>query len=310
MRTLLINAWTLVLAVSPLAAQRPDPMDITVAELSARLRYVSSDLFEGRAPGTRGEALTTAYLSSELASFGVRPGAGDAWLQPLAIVTHQPVPDAPIEARISGRMTRPLQHGRDIRFANWEAAGDVATGGDLVFVGYGIDAPIYNWNDFARLDLRGKIAVALLGEPNIDGDLVHFNGFRASRFARLTDKVAEMQRRGAVGVLFIRPAGSLSQAPPTGQRRLAARAAAGGVSFTGLLTDSAFAALLPARSPSLAALLASAARPGFRPLPLGVRLDVRFSTRPVTVTTNNVVGVIPGRDSALAREHVVLTAHL
>lgn len=307
MRTLLIHAC-LVLALSPLAAQRPDSMGITVAELSARLRYVSSDLLEGRAPGTRGEALTTAYLISEMASFGVRPGAGETWLQPLSIVTHQPLPGAPIEARISGRITRTLQHGPDIRFANWGAAGDVATGGDLVFVGYGIDAPIYNWNDFARLDLRGKIAVALLGEPNIEGDSVRFNGFRASRFARLTDKVAEIERRGAVGVLFIRPTGSLSQAPPTGQRRLAARAAAGGVSFTGFLTESAFAALLPARSP-LAALLASAARPGFRPLPLGVRLDVRFSTRPVTVTTNNVVGVIPGRDSALAREHVVLSAH-
>jgi Zn-dependent M28 family amino/carboxypeptidase len=297
----------IVLLQSPLTAQRPDSLAITTAELGARLRFFSTDLFEGRYPGTRGEALTTAYLISELTSFGVHPGAAEGWLQAVAIVTHQPVPNSAAEIRVSGRVTRTLEHGRDIRLANYGATPDVATGGELVFVGYGIDAPIYKWNDFAGVDLRGKIAVVLVGEPSIPGDSVRFNGSRASRFSWNLAKIAEIERRGAVGLVFLRPAGSFPNSPPTGLRRLAGQAA--GLKFTGTITDSAFATLLPPRSPALGALLAAAGRPGFRALPLGVRLDVRFQTKPVTVTTHNVIGVVPGSDAALAGEHVVISAH-
>jgi hypothetical protein len=299
----------ILLWASPLTAQRPpaDSLAITTNELGARLRLFSSDLFEGRYPGTRGEALTTAWLISELASFGVHPGAADGWLQPVAIITHQPAPESPPEIRVSGRVTRTLEHGRDIRLANYGATPDVEAGGDLVFVGYGIDAPVYKWNDFAGLDLRGKIAVVLVGEPSIPGDSARFNGPRASRFGWNLAKIAEMERRGAVGVVFLRPAGSFPKTPPTGLRRLAGQAA--GLRFTGTITDSVVATLLPPRSPALGALLAAAGRPGFRPLPLGVRLDVRFQTKPVIVTTHNVIGVVPGSDTALALEHVVLSAH-
>ena len=301
----------ILLQASPLTAQRPpaDSLAITVDELAARLRFFSSDLFEGRLPGTRGEALTTAYLVSELETFGVRPGVANGWLQPVSIVTQQPVPDAPIEIRLSGRVTRPLEHGRDIRLTNFTAAPDVEAGGELVFVGYGIDAPIYKWNDFAGLDLRGKVAVVLFGEPNIPNDSVRFNGFRASRYSWSIDKRAEMERRGAVGVLFIRPAGSLAKSPPSGPRRLADRATSATLRFGANIADSVLATLLPPRSPGLGALIEAAARPGFRAVPLGVRLDVKFRTRPVTVTTYNVIGVVPGSDSSVASEHVVLSAH-
>src|SRR5882672_527753 len=192
MRTLPLLAAVLLLP-PPLTAQRPpgDSLAITTDELGARLRLFSSDLFEGRYPGTRGEALTTAWLISELASFGVHPGAAEGWLQPVAILTHQPVPESPPEIRVSGRVTRTLEHGRDIRLANYGAIPDVEAGGDLVFVGYGIDAPVYQWNDFVGLDLRGKIAVALLGEPSVPGDSVRFNGARASRFGWNLAKIAE-----------------------------------------------------------------------------------------------------------------------
>lgn len=307
MRILPLLAAAILLLQSPLTAQRPDSLAISTDELGARLRLFSSDLFEGRYPGTRGEALTTAYLISELQSFGIRPAVGHGWLQPVAIVTHQPAPDSPPEIRVSGRLRRTLEHGRDIRLANHGPTPDVEAGGELVFVGYGIDAPVYKWNDFAGLDLRGKIAVALVGEPSIPGDSVRFNGARASRFARNYAKIAEMERRGAVGVVFLRPAGSFSRNPPTGLRRLAGQPA--GVRFTGTITDSVIATLLPPRAPALAALIAAAGRPGFRPRPLGVRLDVRFQTKPVTVTTHNVIGVVPGSDAGLAAEHVVLSAH-
>jgi peptidase M28-like protein len=315
MRPILLVIATALTFQPALAAQRPDSLSITVDELAGRLRFLSSDLFEGRGPGTRGEALATAYLISELETFGVRPGAANGWLQPVSIVTHQPAPEAPIAIGLSGRVTRALEHGRDIRLANYTAAPEVDAGGELVFVGYGIDAPIYQWNDFASVDLHGKVAVVLLGEPRITNDSARFDGRRASRYSDFFEKTFELERRGAVGMVVIRPAGSLQKTPPSGPSRLAARATSGTLRFIGGITDSVLATLLPTRprprprSSELGALIQRAGRPGFRAVPLGVRLDVKFHTRPTTVVTHNVVGVVPGTDSSVAAEHVVLSAH-
>ena len=305
---LLALALALALPAPAARAQQPDSLRITGTEIGARLRLLASDLFEGRAPGTYGDTLTTTYLASELSAFGLRPGADSGWLQPVTIVVHQPDSTSPNTARLSGRVTRTLEHGRDIRFANDGAAAEVMGSGELVFVGHAIYAPPYQWDDFDFLNLRGKIAVILLGEPTLAGDSSRFNGRRASRFGSMDTKLAELGRRGAVGALLVRPAGSISRAPVTGRRRLLRHAQADSLKFFGALSDSVLATLLP-RGRSLAALLQSASRPGFRPLPLGVRLDYAFRTRPIKVRTNNVIGVIPGRDSALAREHVVLSAH-
>jgi len=311
-RRCLALSLALLGAAAPLAAQRPDSLAVTTAELGARLRFFSSDLFEGRAPGTRGELITIQYLTSELASFGLEPGgtdSGRSWLQPVTIVVHAPDSASPDEARVSGRVTRALQHGRDIRLGNHSAKPEVRAGGELVFVGYGINAPVYGWDDFVGVDLRGKVAVLLLGEPAIEGDTSRFNGVRASRYGWYTDKLLEMERRGAVGALLFRPGARVSSAPVTGARRLERDAGRATLQFTGMIADSILAALLPAGSGTPAELVRRAGQPGFRAMPLGVRIDVAFRTRPRTVATNNVIGVVPGRDSRLAGEHVVLSAH-
>ncbi|MDQ2669946.1 MAG: M28 family peptidase [Gemmatimonadota bacterium] len=309
-RRLVAGVVALVAAAAPLSAQVQDSLAITTDELGARLQFISSDLFEGRGPGSRGEVLTIHYLASELASFGVKPGAADSgWVQRVSIVVHAPDSSSPNAARVTGRVTRSLQHGRDLRFSNLTAQPEVTGGGELVFVGYGISAPVYGWDDFAGVDLRGKVAVFLLGEPRIAGDSTRFNGVRASRYGWLTDKLLEMERRGAVGALWLRPGARISAAPPSGARRMEADANGASLEFGGMITDSALAALLPSDAGTLPQLVARSSEPGFRAVPLGVRLDVAFRTRPRTVATNNVIGVVPGRDTALADEHVVLSAH-
>jgi len=298
-------ALLLVLA-SPLAAQKRDPRAVSAGELEAHLRFLSSDLLEGRYPGTRGEALTTAYLVSQLQAAGVRPGANGSWLQEVRLVAHDPVTGAVPEIAVSGRVTRTLVHGQDLRLSNLSARPEVRAGGDVVFAGYGISAPVYGWDDLAGADLTGKVVVARLGEPS--RDTTRFNGVRASRFAWVLSRTAELQRRGAVGVLWLTQNRRLSSAPPGGQRRLAGDANAATLMFSGNLPDSTLASLLP-DGVRLDSLLAASEQPGFRPVPLGVRLDVRFQTRPREVVTHNVVGVVPGTDAARATEHVVLSAH-
>jgi hypothetical protein len=289
--------------------QTIDPFAIHIDELGARLRFLSSDLFQGRYPGTSGENLTTSYLISELQSFGVRPGAKNSWLQPVSIVVHKADLNAHPHARISGQVSRTLEYGSEITLFNFTNRAEVKAGGELVFVGYGISAPMYSWDDFKGLDLRGKVALALWGEPTIPNDSVLFNGFRASRFSWVRDKVLEMDHRGAIGVLWVDPAGSLSQDPVTGAFRLAEDANPGRLLFAGALTDSTLASLLPHGSGSLADVIAGASTPTFQPLPLGVRLDVEFQTHPTLLISNNVVGVVPGTDANLAGEHIVICAH-
>ena len=305
-----LAAAIIALGAAAAHAQRTDRLTIDTTELGRRLRNLSADSMLGRYPGTKGESLTTSYLIKELASFGVRPGFNGAWLQPVMIGTHRPSPESPAPTlRITGRLNRELEHGRDLRLANYSRAARVSAGGDLVFVGYGINAPLYGWNDFEGVDLKGKVAIALLGEPALPGDTVAFNGGRASRFSWTTDKIEEMADRGAVGVLWVRPTNSISRAPVSGPSYLVTHVSPVTVMFSGNITESTVAALLPPGSESVAALIARSARRGFRAVPLNVRLDVSYSTRPVSINSNNVVGVVPGTDANLAREHVVISAH-
>jgi Zn-dependent M28 family amino/carboxypeptidase len=229
-------------------------------------------------------------------------------LQPVSIVVHDPASDSPPEVRLSGRVSRVLEHGRDIRLSNYTDKPKVTAGGEVVFVGFGIDAPIYGWNDFAGVDLRGKVAVGLIGEPTL-ADSSRFNGVRASRYSWTEDKTTALERQGAIGVLWVRPAGSFGGAVAGGARRLAERARDSRVFFTGVLADSTLASLVAPGQGSLADLIAAASKEGFTAKPLGVRLDVAFETRPRVVTTHNVVGTVNGTDSGLADDHVVLSSH-
>jgi hypothetical protein len=308
---------TLTLGGQSLSAQTSDSLAISTDELGARLHFFSSDLFEGRYPGTRSEELTTAYLISELESFGVRPGAASSgndsagsWLQPVELLVQRPDSASPkVEARLSGRMRGELEPGRAVTFVNAGRGVDVRAEGELVFVGYGIDAPMYRWNDFAGIDLGGKIAVMLFGEPTLPGDMGRFNGVRASRFSWFSDKLADIERRGAIGVLLVRPDGAFTQGPVRVGRFLASDVSDDGLRFLGGITDSALSRLVPSGSGPLAALLKRAESPGFKALPLGVKLAVRFRSRPSTIRSHNVIGTIRGTNGASAGQHVVLSAH-
>jgi hypothetical protein len=201
-----------------------------------------------------------------------------------------------------------LTYGTDLTLVNETATAQVSARGEVVFVGFGIAAPRYQWDDLAGLDFHGKIAIALRGEPEIPGDTIRFNGPRASRYSWTRDKVREMAKRGAIGVLWVGKQGSLPAGPP-GKSRSLMDEVGGALRFTGTIADSAVARLLPQDRERYPALVASAGKPGFRARPLGLTLAVEFQTKPREVSTHNVLGLIPGTDPARAREHVVLSAH-
>jgi len=173
---------------------------INKEQLIEHIKVLSSDEFEGRAPSSKGEKLTLDYLTKQLTAIGFKPGNGDSFLQAVPMVS--------IEA--SSNMTLSIG-GKDYQYGHDMVMGSsrITTfaelkNSDLVFVGYGINAPEYNWNDYKGLDVKGKTVVILVNDPGFatkDPEL--FNGNAMTYYGRWTYKYEEASRQGAEGAIII-----------------------------------------------------------------------------------------------------------
>src|SRR4051812_13596747 len=194
---------TIVLSVTPvLAAAQPRP-HISTAEIDGHLRFLSSDLLEGRAPATRGGQLASEYIASQLRAAGVEPAANGSYFQrvPIDVVTANP---ASIVATASGRSTGALRYPEDVVIWAGSATDASAARGELVFVGYGAVAPEYDWDDFKGADVRGKILLVLVNDPPAPAsDPNLFGGKAMTYYGRWTYKYEEAERRGAAGMLIV-----------------------------------------------------------------------------------------------------------
>jgi len=178
---------------------------IDVERYSAHVARLASDEFEGRAPGTRGERLTLNYLVKEFSELGLAPGYGDSYLQPVPMVemTNEARSELAIEGQgESFALTYPEQ-----MIIGSRRLGNTPHGiedSELVFVGYGIVAPEYDWNDYAGLDVAGKTVVMLVNDPGYaTGDPDLFNGNAMTYYGRWTYKYEEAARQGAAAALIV-----------------------------------------------------------------------------------------------------------
>src|SRR3712207_3858315 len=147
-----------------LSGQQSGVTTITAAEIDGHLRFLSSDLLEGRAPGTRGGRLTAEYIAAQLRAFGVEPGVNGSYFQPVPIdvVATQA---ASVRAVASGKATATLRQPEDVVIWGGSAAPQGAARGELVFVGYGAAAPEHRWDDFKDVDVKGKVLLVLVNDP-------------------------------------------------------------------------------------------------------------------------------------------------
>lgn len=192
----------IALSCAPLQAGNPD---ISADALSRHVRVLASPEFEGRAPATRGELMTVAYLVDEFAKAGVEPaGVEGGWSQPVPLVRQQTDGDVSASLTVAGA-TQPLVNGEDVVLQTLQPVDRVAVdNAELVFVGYGVDAPERGWDDYKGIDLDGRIAVVLVNDPDFeagrDGD---FDGPGMTYYGRWTYKYEELARKGALGVLIV-----------------------------------------------------------------------------------------------------------
>src|ERR1700738_467041 len=202
---LLSVALISVIAASTAHAQTDGaPSRISPQEIDAHLRFLSSDLLEGRAPATRGGRIAEEYIATQLQAFGVKPGVGDSsYFQrvPIDVVKADP---ATIKVTASGKANANLRFTEDVVVWPGSATDASSAHGELVFVGYGATAPEYRWDDFKGTDVRGKVLLVLVNDPPATpAEPNLFGGKAMTYYGRWTYKYEEAARRGGGGMLIV-----------------------------------------------------------------------------------------------------------
>jgi Zn-dependent M28 family amino/carboxypeptidase len=296
-------------ALSLIAAGPIDP-----ARIKADVKMLSSDAFDGRGPGEKGEAATIAYLAKQMAAAGLQP-AGDrgGWTQEVPLVRFDTLPGGAATVRIKGR-DAVLRDGPDLDINPTNAGVTEVKTAPLVFAGWGAPDPARGWDAFAGVDVRGKVVVMLAGDPDLEGGRDLGFGGRALAFAgRGGVKTAAALKAGALGVIFIHEEAAYSwpYAQVGGSIRVPALVYAplkpNPLKFSAIVRGGAIVPLLARMGYSLSRLKTLARSPDFRAFPLDGTISVRATNKATPVTSHNVVGVLPG--SERPGEFVLYGAH-
>ena len=304
---------------APLPVRRA--MEVVGADaIRAHVKFLSSDLLEGRGPGTRGDAIASQYLASQFEAMGLQP-AGDngTYFQKVSLLglSYDPARSSLSFAGTGKPQMGPLTYleqfvGMD---QTQEAGGELDS--EIVFVGHGIEAPEYDWNDYRGLDVRGKTLVMLVNVPpasTSEPDL--FKGRARTYYGRWTYKFEAGAARGAQAVILIHTPAAAGYGWQVvrnswGRERSFTKNAPGDPSlrFAGWITEAVARDLFQNAGHDLDALTRAAASRDFRPVPLGYRLTGKVTTNIRTFDTANVVARVDGADPKLKDEAVLYSAH-
>ena len=317
----MIRRFLLALAPATLAfgvAAAPAPQPRISAETLQRVtRTLSSDEFQGRAPGTVGEERTIAFMSREFQRAGLQPGNHGSWFQdvPLVEITATGTPQLHVTG---GSGAIDFNYRTDYIGASYRAQPHVAVdNSDIVFVGYGINAPERGWNDYAGIDVRGKTVIILVNDPDwqTSGLTGPFNGRAMTYYGRWTYKFEEAARQGAAAAFIVHDTAPASYGwnvvdNSWSGSQLYMQSANDGADQTavnGWLTNAAARRLFAAAGQDLDALTRAAQQRGFHAMPLGLHASLSLDNRIRRTQSHNVIGILPGRTHP--DEYVIYTAH-
>ncbi len=291
--------------------------EITPDLLRAHIRFLSSDLLEGRGPATRGDALAEAYIRSQMEALGLRPAApGGGWIQKVPLVGIKPAFPGPAVFRSERGEAKGIPGENFVAFSGVQRPEAKIEDAEIVFVGYGIVAPEYRWDDYKDADLRGKVLLMMNNDPEgspAEPDL--FAGKTRLWYGRWDYKYLMAAKKGAVGAIIIHTthsagypwqvvqtswSGESFELPDDGTPRVKIRMWA---------TEELSKTITTLGGKDLEALRAAAESRSFRPVPLGVRMSFALTNTLSRKESGNVIGVIPGSDPRRAGEAVLFTAH-
>jgi len=291
--------------------------DISQATMVDITRELSSDKFDGRMPGTEGEELTVALLTERFEAAGLEPGNNGSWVQDVPLVEITGKNFAPLTIT-NGETDMVFDFGSEwVGVTYREDAQTQLANSELVFVGYGIDAPERGWNDYDGVDVTGKTVVILVNDPDwqtpgLEGT---FNGRAMTYYGRWTYKYEEAARQGAAGALIIHdtePASygwNVVESSWSGPQAYAQRGenAPPLTTMNGWVQKEVAREILSAAGQDLDALSEAAKSEDFTPVELGLSASTSFANDIRTFASKNVIGVLPG--ATRPDEYVIHTAH-
>jgi Zn-dependent M28 family amino/carboxypeptidase len=297
---------------------------VDVTSVLAHTKVLSSDEFEGRAPGTRGETLTVRYLIDAFQKIGLKPGnTNGTFIQKVPLVGTRSEP-SPLVVKGGERQVE-LKPGDDMVAVSRRGTVDIRIDdAEIVFVGYGIEAPEYQWDDFKGLDVHGKVLLMLVNDPPVPDpadpslpDPNTFDGRAMTYYGRWTYKLDLASQKGAAGAFIIHetePAGysfDVVRSSWGGERsNLAAPDKnSGRVAVEGWLQLDAARQVLALAGQDLDALKSRAATREFEPVPLGLSASISLHNTLRPMDSQNVLAKIEGSDPQLKSEYIVYTAH-
>jgi len=292
------------------AMQKIDP-----ERIRAHVRFLSHDLLEGRGTGQRGGDIAAEYIATQFALDGLQP-AGDngTFLQKVPIVGVTPDPATTFSLVGSSGPAKDLKPLTEYVAYNETQQPESDVDAGIVYVGYGIEAPEYDWDDYKGADVKGKVLLMLVNEPPSD-DPKLFNGRALTYYGRWTYKYEEAARKGAVGAILIHKTEMASypwevvRNSNSGEKSFLKLEGAPKLKVASWIHLEAARALANMAGMDVDKLIADAQSRSFHPAPLDVRLKAHMVSKIRPFESNNVIAKLPGSDSKLKSEAVMYTAH-
>ncbi|HEY6304495.1 MAG TPA: M28 family metallopeptidase [Terriglobales bacterium] len=288
---------------------------IRPGNIETHVRFLSHDLLEGRGTGQRGGDIAAEYVATQFALYGLKP-AGDngSYLQKVPMVGITPGPDTRfsfVPAKSQKVDLKPLD---DYVAYDQTQQPESNVEAEIVYVGYGIEAPEYNWDDYKGVDVKGKVLLMLVNEPPSD-DPKFFAGKALTYYGRWVYKYEEAARKGAVGAILIHKTEMASYGWDVVRNSFSGEQFYLKLDGTPKLKASSWIHLDIARQLASSAgmdldkMMVDATSRDFKPVPLHIRLSAHMTSKIRPVESNNVIAVLPGSDKMLKDEGVFYTAH-
>jgi Zn-dependent M28 family amino/carboxypeptidase len=289
-----------------------------------RTKVLSSDEYEGRGPGTTGEDMTVRYLEDEFRKLGLEPGNTDGtFIQKVPLVGITGTQGRPLTIAKGAKQQTFAWKDEVVAWTKRVADSASIDKSELVFAGYGVEAPEFNWDDFKDVDVKGKTIIVLINDPQVTDaanpttlDPRTFNGAAMTYYGRWTYKFEEGARRGAAGILIVHETGPAGYPFPVVQGNLGEKfdlvtedKNMGRAAIEGWVTLDAARRIVSLAGQDLDALKKQALTREFRPVPLGLTASMAIKNTMRTLDSRNVVARLEGSDPQGKEEHVVYTAH-
>ena len=308
---------------APVKAVRDLPT-VEAPKILEHIKVLADDSFEGRAPGTPGEDKTVEYLTTKFKEIGLAPGNTDGtYVQNVPLVGITPAPAQTLTVQ-KGAEKHTFAWSKDyVAFTKHVADTAALQNSELVFAGYGVTAPEYNWDDFKGVDVKGKTIVVLVNDPQIPDsadpsqlNAKMFNGKAMTYYGRWTYKYEEAARKGAAGVFIVHETELAGYPYPVVQGFLGERfdlvtpdKNMGRSNIEGWFSLDTTRAIFKMAGQDFDALKKQALSPEFKPVPLGLTATVALKNTLRNVQSKNVLGKLEGSDPALKNEYVVYSSH-